>query len=306
VQAALDERVCTPILIGRPGVVSRQIEKLGLRFKPGRDCELVDPEDDPRYRDYWSLYHELAQRQGVTPDEARMRVRTDPTVIAALMVMRGESDALICGTVGRYGEHLVHVREIIGLADDMDEFAALSVAVVPKGAFFMIDTHVNPEPNADMLANLTCRAAAEVERFGITPKVALLSHSNFGGADTPSARKMQEALRLIRQRAPDLEVEGEMHADAALDPALRAEIFPNSRLEGQANLLVLPNLDAANISLTLATSLGGGITVGPILIGAARPAYILTPAVTARGVFNMTGFAAVSAQEHAGLDGTGG
>jgi malate dehydrogenase (oxaloacetate-decarboxylating)(NADP+) len=302
VQAALDDRVCTPILIGRPGVVSRQIEKLGLRFKPGRDCELVDPEDDPRYRDYWSLYHELAQRHGVTPDEARMRVRTNTTVIAALMIMRGESDALICGTVGRYGEHLVHVREIIGLADDIDEFAALSVAVVPKGAFFMIDTHVNPEPNADMLANLTCRAAAEVERFGITPKVALLSHSNFGGADTPSARKMQDALKLIRERAPDLEVEGEMHADAALDPALRAEIFPNSRLEGQANLLVLPNLDAANISLTLATSLGGGITVGPILIGSARPAYILTPAVTARGVFNMTGFAAVRAQEDAGVE----
>lgn len=301
VQAALDEQVCTPILIGRPAVVARQVEKLGLRFKPGSDCALIDPEDDPRFRDYWTFYHELAQRHGVTPDEARMRVRTNPTVIAALMVAQGASDAMICGTVGRFDEHLVHVREIIGLADDVEDFAALSVAVVPKGAFFMIDTHVNPDPTAQELANLTTRAAAEVERFGITPKVALLSHSNFGGADTPSARKMQAALKLIRERAPNLEVEGEMHADAALDPALRAEIFPNSRLEGQANLLVMPNLDAANISLTLATSLGGGITVGPILIGAAKPAYILTPAVTARGVYNMTGFAAVRAQEEAGV-----
>jgi malate dehydrogenase (oxaloacetate-decarboxylating)(NADP+) len=299
VQAALDEGVCTPILIGRPAVIARKVEKLRLRFKPGQDCALVDPEDDPRYREYWSLYLERARRHGVTPDEARMRVRTNTTVIAALMVERGESDAMICGTVGRYGEHLVHVREIIGLADDVKDFAALSGAVVPMGTFFMVDTHVNPEPSAEELADLTCRAAAEVARFGITPKVALLSHSNFGAADTPSARKMQAALGLIRAQAPDLEVEGEMHADAALDPALRAEIFPTSRLEGQANLLVMPNLDAANISLTLATSLGSGITVGPILIGAARPAYILTPAVTARGVLNMTGFAAVRAQEEA-------
>jgi len=302
VQAALDERVCTPILIGRPAVVAHQIDKLGLRFTPGTDCELVDPEDDPRFREYWSVYHTLAERHGVTPAEARMRVRTNSTVIAALMVVGGESDAVICGTVGRFEEHLVHIRQIIGLAPGIEDFAALSAAVVPKGTFFMVDTHVNEEPSAEQLASLTCRAAAEVQRFGITPKVAMLSYSSFGTADTPSTRRLREALALVRERQPSLEVEGEMHANAALDPELRAEIFPNSRLEGQANLLVMPNLDAANISLTLATALGGGIKVGPILIGAARPAYILTSSVTARGIFNMTGFAAVRAQEEAGAE----
>ena len=297
VQAALDERLCTPILIGRPAVVAHQLEQLGLRFKPGKDCELVDPTNDPRFRDYWGDYHALAERHGVTPAEARIRVRTNPTVIAALMVERGESDAVICGTVGRFDEHLVHIREIIGLAKGIEDFAALSAAVVPKGTFFMVDTHVNEEPSAEQLASLTCRAAAEVQRFGITPKVAILSYSSFGTADTPSTRRLREALAMVRERQPSLEVEGEMHANAALDPELRAEIFPNSKLEGQANLLVMPNLDAANISLTLATGLSGGIRVGPILIGAARPAYILTPSVTARGIFNMTGFAAVRAQE---------
>jgi malate dehydrogenase (oxaloacetate-decarboxylating)(NADP+) len=299
VQAALDEGVCEPILIGRPAVIERQMERIGLRFKPGKDCALVDPTSDPRYRDYWMLYHRLTERRGVTPDEARTRVRTDTTVIAALMVQKGDADAMICGTVGRYDGHLRHVRDIIGLAEGVHDFSALVVVIVPAGTFFIVDTQVTPEPSAEEVADMTCMAAREVERFGITPKVALLSHSSFGSADTPSARKMRKALELIRARGPELEVEGEMRANAALNPDYRAQIFPNGRLDGQANLLVMPNVDAASISMTLATSLGNGINVGPILVGAAQPAYILTPSVTARGIFNMTGFAAVRAQEAA-------
>ena len=299
VQAALDEGICTPILIGRPSVIDTQIGRVGLRFRPGTDCEVVNPEDDARYREYWTRYHILTERRGVTPDEARRRVRTDTTIIAALMVDRNEADALVCGVEGRFIEHLRHVRQVIGRADGAQRYAALSVLILPRGTYFMVDTHVMPDPSADEIAEMTCMAVEEVERFGITPKVALLSHSNFGASSIASAKKMRRALPLIRAQLPDLEVEGEMHADAALDPAIRDGVFPNSALTAGANLLVMPGIDAAHIALTMATTLGGGIIVGPILLGTRRPAFVLTSAVTARGIFNVTGLASVQVQHQA-------
>ena len=295
VQTVLDEGIADPILIGRPEVVENRIERYGLRFRPGRDVELVDPQNDPRYRQYWSLYHDIMGRHGVSPDEARVLVRSSHTVIASLMLRRGEADAMICGTAGRYHRHLRHVIDIIGHREGVRHLSAVSVLILPKGTYFIVDTHVTPDPTAEEIAEMTVLAAEEVRRFGIAPKIALLSHSNFGSSDQPSARKMREAMRLLRQH-PELEVEGEMHADTALLPDLRAELLPDNRLEGEANVLVMPSLDAANISFYLLRSLGGGVAIGPILIGAAKPAYILTPSVTSRGILNMSAFAAVSAQ----------
>ncbi len=299
VQTVLDEGIAAPILIGRPDVVERRIERYGLRFRPGRDVELVDPQNDPRYREYWSLYHDIMGRHGVSPDEARVLVRTSQTVIASLMLRRGEVDAMICGTEGRYHRHLRHVIDIIGRRDGVRHLSAVSVLILAKGTYFFVDTHVTPDPTAEEIAEMTVLAAEEVRRFGIVPKIALLSHSNFGSSDQPSARKMRAAMRLLQDH-PDLEVEGEMHADAALVPELRAELLPGNRLDGEANVLVMPSLDAANISFYLLRSLGEGVAVGPILIGAAKPAYILTPSVTSRGILNMSAFAAVSAQHHDG------
>jgi malate dehydrogenase (oxaloacetate-decarboxylating)(NADP+) len=296
VQAVLDEKIAIPILIGRPEVVAKRIERLGLRFRPGRDCEIVNPESDPRFNDYWRLYHSLMERKGVSPDRARTRVRTNTTVIAALMLRRGEADALLCGASGRYNDHLHHVRGVVGLAPDARVMAALVALILPHGTFFLTDTHVTPDPSAEEIAEIALLAAEEVRRFGVAPKVALLSHSSFGSRDTPSALKVREAVRLLSERAPGLEVEGEMNGDAAVNEELRNRIFPNSRLAGPANLLVMPNLDAANISFNLLKSLGEGLSVGPILLGADRPAHIITSAVTARGIVNMTAFAVVDAQ----------
>jgi len=298
-QVALDEGLAQPILIGRPDVVARRIEQLGLRFAPGEQCELVDPQDDPRYRDYWIHYHALMERTGVTPDEARTRVRTSATVIGALMVERGDADALICGTVGRYQRHLDYVENIIGKAPGVLDLSAVSVLILRSGTFFLVDTYVTENPSAEEIAEMTLMAAAELRRFGLTPKAALLSHSSFGSSTSASARKMRRALALLHERAPELEVEGEMHGDAAVDAGIRARIFPNSRLEGTANLLVVPTLDAANIAYSLLKVLGDGLAVGPILIGAAKPAYVLTPSVTSRGIVNMTAVAAVRAQTRA-------
>ncbi|MHA1565849.1 MAG: NADP-dependent malic enzyme [Alphaproteobacteria bacterium] len=299
VQDALDEKIAKPILIGRPDIVAHRASRLGLRFRPGTDCEVVDPQDDPRYNEYWQLYHDRMCRKGVSPRDARTIVRTSTTVIAALMILRGEADAMICGVEGGFNANLTHVAQLIGLHEDAHEFAAVSALVTPKGVFFMADTYVTPDPTVEEIVEITIMAAAEVRRFGITPKIALLSHSNFGGANTPSARKMRAAARILRQRAPDLEVDGEMQADTAVRPDIRDHIFPGNCLEGRANLLIMPTLDAANIALNLLKELGDGLAVGPILIGAARPAYILNRAVTGRGILNMTAFAAVSAQ-HAG------
>lgn len=295
-KAVIDEGVGIPILIGRPKIVQRRVERLGLNFKPGEDCEIINPQDDPRYRDYWQLYHSLAERKGVSPDEARTRVRTNSTVIAALALMRGDADAMICGTEGRYDRHLQHVQDVIGQRDGVQDLSAVSVLILSKGTIFITDTYVTPNPTVAEIAEMTHLAAEEVRRFGLVPKVALLSHSNFGSSNSDSAQKMRAARKLVHERDPNLQVEGEMHADAAIDPELRARIFPSSVLEGQANLLVMPDQDAANIAFNLLKTLADGLAVGPILVGAEHSAHVLTPSVTARGILNMSAVAAVGAQ----------
>ncbi len=268
-------------------------------MEPGKDFELINPQDDPRYRDYVDNYLRRTWRRGVTPDRARTVVRTSQTVIAALAVMRGEADAMICGLEGRFDAHLAHIRDVIGLAPGVRDFSALSLIIMANGAYFLADTHVSTDPSAEEIAETAILSAEQVRRFGITPKIALLSHSAFGSRDTPSARKMREALALIQAKAPELEVEGEMHGDAALDEAYRARVFPHSRLTGEANVLMMPSLDAGNIVYHLLKTVANALPVGPILIGAAKPAHILTASTTARGVVNMTAIAAVEAQTHA-------
>jgi malate dehydrogenase (oxaloacetate-decarboxylating)(NADP+) len=294
-QVILEEGVARPILIGRPEVIKERIKRFGLAMAPGRDFEIVDPEDDPRYRDYVATYLEVAGRKGVTPAAARTVVRTNTTVIGALAVRRGDADALICGLDGRFQTRLRHIRDIIGLAPGARDFAALSLVIASTGAFFLADTHVRYDPNAEEIAEVAIACASHVRRFGITPKIALISHSDFGSADTPSALKMRAALALIRERAPDLEVDGEMQADTALSIAARERVLPGSKLTGEANVLILPNLDAGSTALQITRITAGALPVGPILIGPAKPAHILTPSVTARGIVNMTAIAAVEA-----------
>jgi malate dehydrogenase (oxaloacetate-decarboxylating)(NADP+) len=295
-QTVLDEGLAHPILIGRRAVIESRIERLGLRMRPDIDFELVDPQGDARFREYWTLYHELMERRGVSPDYAKTIVRTRNTVIAALMVRRNEADALICGTVGRYRRQLNHILEVIGLAPGMTHAFALNALVLPTGNYFLCDTQVTSDPTAEQIAEMTIHAAREVQRFGIAPKAALLSHSNFGTADSASAVKMRQALALIRDRWSELEVEGEMHGDAAINEAMRERLFPNSRLTGQANLLIMPSLDAAHISFNLLKAIGVGQSVGPMLIGPARPAHVVVPSITVRGIVNMSAIAVVDAQ----------
>jgi malate dehydrogenase (oxaloacetate-decarboxylating)(NADP+) len=295
-QQLVDDHLAKPILVGRLLVVMQRIDRLGLRIKPGRDFELVDPEGDPRFPEYWRLYHSMMERKGVSPDLARNIVRTRNTVIAALMIRRGEAEAMICGTVGRYDLHLEAIGDVIGLRRGVRQFYALNAIILPRGTFFICDTQVMPDPTAEQLVDMTLLAAEVVQRFGLTPKVALVSHSSFGTGATLSARKMQAALRLLRAHAPDLEVEGEMQADLAFDEETRGKLFPGSLLKGQANLLIMPTLDAANIALNLFRGVGDGLSVGPILVGAARPAHILTPTARVRGIVNMSALAVVEAQ----------
>lgn len=295
-QVAVEDGIAQPILIGRPSVVEARIKRFGLAIKPGRDFELVNPEDDPRYRDYVATYLEIAGRRGITPDAARTLVRTNTTVIAALAVRRGDADAMLCGLEGRFESRLRYLRDIIGLAPGSRDFAAMSLMITSKGAFFLADTHVRHDPSAMEIADTAVACAGHVARFGLTPRIALVCHSDFGAADTPSARKMREALGLIRTRAPDLEVDGEMQADSALVQAIRDRVLPSSALKGEANVLVMPNLDAANIAYQVTKVLADALPVGPILMGTALPAHILTPSVTARGVVNMTAVAVVEAQ----------
>jgi malate dehydrogenase (oxaloacetate-decarboxylating)(NADP+) len=296
-QVVVEEGLAKPILVGRPAVIEARLERFGLSVRPGRDFELINPDEDPRYRAYVQAYVEAAGRHGVTPDVARTLVRTNATVIAALMVRLGEADAMICGVDGRYLRHLGHVRDIIGLAPGIEDFAALSLLITPKGNFFLADTQVKPEPTADEIAQTAVLAAAHVPRFGLEPKIALVSHSDFGSYETGSARKMREALALVRAAHPALEIDGEMHADTALHQAYRERVFPHSRLHGEANVLILPTLDAANIADQMIRAVADALPVGPILVGAARPAHVLTPSVTARGVINMTAVAVVEAQD---------
>ncbi|MBX9943437.1 MAG: NADP-dependent malic enzyme [Reyranella sp.] len=296
VQAILDEGIAEPILIGRPDIVRRRAERLGLRFRPGVDVALVDPADDPRYDRYWSAYHQLMERRGVTEPTARNLVRSSPTLIAALAVKLGDADAMIAGAYGRFRTHFNHVRDVIGTREGVKQMAGLSLLVMPTRSLFIADTYVNDDPDAEALAAITLLAADEVLRFGIQPKVALLSHSSFGSSDHPSARKMAAAVKLLHQRAPALEVDGEMHGDAALDPDIRGNAFPRSRLSEAANLVVCPSLDAANIAFNLLKTAADGLHIGPMLLGTALPAHVLTPSVTARGILNVTAVAVVEAQ----------
>ncbi len=296
VQQALDDGLARPIIIARREVARRRIEKLKLRFRLDEDVELVDPQSDPRFNEYSTAYHKLMERKGISPDYARYLVRTRNPVIAALMVQRGDADAMVCGAVGQYNRHLRHVVDIIGLKPGASALFAMSAIILPKGTFFLCDTAVVEDPSAAQLAELTMRAAAVVSYFGLEPKVALLSHSNFGSSEAPSAEKVRAALALLRENAPALEVEGEMHADVAVSEEIRQRVFPHSRLKGSANLLVMPNLDAANIAFNLLTALGEGLAIGPILLGANKPAHIVMPSITVRGLVNMTAIAVYDAQ----------
>lgn len=295
-QVLVDDGIAMPILIGRPEVIESRIRKLGLRLNSETDYGLVNPSNDPRYDDYWRGYHEIMERRGVSPDLARTVIRTNATVIASMLVHRNDADAMICGTYGNYAWHLRHVLDVIGKGEGVRDVSALNVLIMPKGTFFICDTQITVDPSMEEIVEMTLLSAETVRRFGETPKVAMLSHSNFGTADTASAVKMRDAVAVLKKRAPDLVVEGEMNADVALDETMRSRVFPNSGLEGGANLLILPNLEAANNAFNLLKSIGDGLPIGPILIGAARSAHILTPSVSARGIVNMGALAVVDAQ----------
>jgi malate dehydrogenase (oxaloacetate-decarboxylating)(NADP+) len=302
-QIVVDEGLAKPILIGRPQVIEQRLRRLGLRVSPGRDFELVNPESDPRYRDYWSTYHRLTERRGVTPDFARVEMRRTTTLIGAMMMHKGEADGMLCGTSGAFAMHLHFVDTVIGLRPGLRNYAAMNALMMPARTVFICDTYVNPDPDADQIAEMTLLAAEEMKRFGIVPKAALLSASNFGSLRTASAAKMRQARELITQRAPELEIEGEMHGDAALSEEIRLRVFPGSKLRGEANLLIMPTLDAANISFNLLkTAAGGGVTVGPILLGAARPVHILTPSATVRRLVNMSALAVADANAPRGQE----
>ncbi|MDR2013335.1 MAG: NADP-dependent malic enzyme [Rhodanobacter sp.] len=296
IQQVVDEKIALPVLIGRPAVIEARIRRLHLRLKPGVDFELCNIENDPRFDDYWTLYHELLQRRGVTPDSAKTIVRSRSTVIAALMLRRGEVDGLICGLVGRYHKKLSYLRGIIPLDPGVDAPSAMSAVFNERGVFFFLDTHVAIDPDAERIANAVAQATLRLKLFGVTPKVAVLSHSNFGSHEDPNALKMRRVVELLRERLPKVEIEGEMHADTALVPEVRERIFPNSRLTGMANVFVCPNLDAANIACNITRVMTDGVGFGPILMGLSKPAHVLTPAATVRRVFNMTALACVEAQ----------
>ena len=296
VQTVVDEGLARPILIGRPAVIERRIEKLGLRLKQGVDFDLTNLDDDPRFNDYWQHYLQIMERKGVSPSAAKAIVRSRGTVVAALMVKRGEADAMLCGIVGKYQGKLKHVIDVLGIDPAVSAVSAMSVVISDKGPLFFTDTHVQNNPDAGQIAETALQATFRMKLFGITPKVALVCHSNFGSSEAPSARKMREALQLILKRAPRLEVEGEMHVDAALKPEIRERLFPSSRLTGAANLLVMPDLDAANAAYNLTRVMTDGIGIGPVLMGMAKPAHVLTTSATVRRVVNMTAIAAVEAQ----------
>jgi len=296
VQTICDEGLAKPILIGRPEVIELRIKRLGLRIKAGREFEMVNVNSDARYREYWQLYHQMMERQGVTPHLAKHEVYREPTLTSALMVKRGEADGMICGCIGRYAEHLYYVQNVLGLKPGVSTPAAMNMLLNPKGTFFVCDTYVNADPTSEELADIVTMAAEEVQRFGIVPRVAMLSHSSFGSADTPSSLKMRRALTLVQARLPKLEIDGEMHADAAISDEIRQRVMPGSRLKGRANLLVMPTIDAANISFNLVRVIGDNVTVGPILLGINAPAHILTPTATVRRIVNMTALTVVDAQ----------
>jgi len=296
VQAVRDEGLAQPVLIGRPEVIQMRIERAGLRIRSGSDFEIVNPDSDPRYRELWMDYHQTMGRRGVTPEMAKQLLRSDTTLIGAMLLKHGAVDAMLCGMVGQHAQHLRHIRDVIGRKPRAHCFAAMNLLLLPRHTLFICDTYVNEDPDAGLLADIALMASDEVRRFGLVPKVALLSHSNFGSVPSEATRKMGRALEIITARAPDLEVDGEMHGDSALNEGIRSRIFPACRLKGQANLLIMPNVDTANIAFNLLKETNGeGITVGPMLLGAARPVHILTPTATVRRLVNMTALAVVDA-----------
>jgi malate dehydrogenase (oxaloacetate-decarboxylating)(NADP+) len=295
-QVAVDEGLARPILIGRPAVIAARLTKAGLRIQLGREVDCVNPEDDPRFRQYWELYHQLMGRHGVTQDAAKAAVRRSSTTIAALMVRLGDADAMLCGTLGRFDVHLQHVRDVIGMKKGATGLAALNALMMDNYALFIADTYVNEDPSAEQLASIAVMAAEEVARFGLPPKVAFLSHSNFGSSDRPSARKMRLARELFGQIAPDVECDGELQGDAALSETVRRTALAATTLHGEANLLICPNLDSANILFNvLKMTASHGVTVGPILLGAAASVHVLTPSATVRRIVNMTALATANA-----------
>lgn len=299
VKIVIDDGLAIPILVGRPEVVQLRIEQLGLDLEIGRDFELVNPESDPRYREYWTLYHSKMRRRGVTVEMARTIVRTSAAVIAALMVDRGEADAMLGGLVGRYRYTLQHITDVLGLREGISAASSLSAIATGKRVVFISDAYVNPYPKPQQMVDSVLMAIERLQAFRLEPRVALLSHSNFGSHTDEGARRMQEALSKLHEIAPDLQVDGEMHANAALSEEIRERIFPGSRLKGEANMLVMPSIDAANIALSMGRALSEGVTIGPMLMGIAKPAHILTTSATIRRVVNMTAIAAVDAQREA-------
>jgi malate dehydrogenase (oxaloacetate-decarboxylating)(NADP+) len=295
-QQVIDEGVARPVLIGRPEVVESRIERLGLRMRRDRDFEMVDPGSDVRYREYWTEYHRLTERKGVSPAIARLDIRQQPSLIGAMLLHMGDADAMLCGLLGQYGSHLKYIDNVIGRRAGVNHYAAMNMLMLPGRTVFICDTYVTFDPTAEQMAEATLLAAEEIRRFGLVPRAAMLSHSSFGGGDTPTAQKMRAALELVWQSAPGLEIDGEMQGDMALSESIRLRALPTTRLKGEANLLMMPNIDAANIAFNLLkTAAGGGITVGPILLGAARPAHIVTPSATVRRIVNMTALTVVDA-----------
>ena len=298
-QIVVDEGIARPTLIGRPAVIAKRVEKFGLRLQEGLDYDVVNVEQDDRYRDFWQTYHRMTERKGVTESIAKIEMRRRLSLIGAMLVHKGDADGLICGTWGHNAHHLTYIDQVLGKRVGVTTFAAMNGLMLPGRQIFIVDTHVNYDPSAEQLAEITVMAAEEMRRFGIAPKAALLSHSNFGTSDQPSALKMRQTLELLRRNAPWLEVDGEMHGDVALDGAARAAIMPHSRLTDGANLLVMPNIDAANIAYNLLkTAAGGNIAIGPVLLGAAKPVHILTPSTTVRRIVNMTALTVADANAH--------
>ncbi|UTY57748.1 NADP-dependent malic enzyme [Massilia sp. erpn] len=296
VQVVVDERLARPILVGRPAVLEARIHKFGLRLKQGVDYDVINPDFDERYREYWQAYYELTARKGVTQEYAKLEMRRRHSLIGAMMIKKGDADGMICGTFGTTQLHLHYIDQVLGKRAGANVYAAMNILVLPERQLAMVDTHVNENPDAQQLAEITIMAADEMKRFGLSPRAALLSHSNFGSSNSASAQKMRAALALVKEQAPELEVDGEMHGDTALDSKLRKSIMPNSDLEHDANLLVMPNIDAANIAYNLVkTAAGNGIAIGPILLGCAAPVHILTPSATVRRIVNMTALCVVDA-----------
>jgi malate dehydrogenase (oxaloacetate-decarboxylating)(NADP+) len=296
VQIAVDEKIAVPVLVGRPAVIERAIKRHGLRVRIGEHFTVVNPEHDPRYREYWQAYYQIARRNGVTAQYAKLEMRRRTTLIAAMLLKKGEADGLICGTISATGRHLKYIDRVIGRRPGVNVYGAMTGLILPGRQVFLVDTHVNLDPTAEQLAEITELAADQLRAFGLVPKVALLSHSNFGSSDAPSALKMRAVLGLLSARVPELEVDGEMHGDCALDEGARRAVLPDSSLRGSANLLVCPNLDSANIAYNLLKSAAGNnVAIGPMLLGCAAPVYILTPASTVRRLVNMTALCVVEA-----------